>query len=208
MQLRYTISLAALALAGCAFSPVRLFQDKVPAPLAKAAVQVEAERAGADLIARKIETPRELIPVAQKLSTSLGAPAKLFDMPVASAAVAASVALDKGSADMSRKLDMLNAKLAGLQGKEIEGTGLSLLGPGMAAVVIGLIALGVVFPPAFTFLLFAFKRLRAASKTIVQTIDEQEDPEVVAALTKVKGQLAEKMDLSHKKVIHNLQKPV
>lgn len=185
---------------------MRLFQDKVPAPLAKAPAQVEAERAGADLIARRLEQPKELIPVAQKLSTSLGAPAKPFDMPIAPAATAAVAALDKGTADMSRKLDLLNAKLALLQGKEIEGTGVSLLGPGMVAIVVGLIALGVVFPPAFTFLLFAFKRLRAASKTIVQTIDEQDDPEVVAALAKVKSQLAEKMDRVHKNVVHNLQK--
>lgn len=191
---------------GC--SGFRVLQSKVPAPLLKAPEQVEAERAAADLIAREIQAPVELKPVAGKLSFSLGAPLKPFTMPtIAQNANAANAGLDKALVGMQLRLDVLNRRLADLQGKAIEGTGFSLLGPGMGLVVIGLIVLGVLFPPAFTILFFIFKRLRAAAQTVVSTLDEQQDPEVVAALATVKSQLSVKMDRAHKKVIHSLQKP-
>lgn len=198
-----------LLLSGCALSPMRLFQAKVPEPVLKAPVQLEAERASADLIARKLETPIELRPVAAKLSASLGAPMKPFDLPtVAQSANAASSNLDKGMVDMQKQLTALNLQLATYQGKTIEGTGLSLLGPGMATIVIGLIVLGVVFPPAFTMMGFAYKRLKATASIVVDQLDQAaKAPETAAAVQAIKSKLSSEMDTAHKQVIHALQRP-
>jgi len=207
---RWAIAIVvALSFECCALSPVRLFQAKVPAPLAKGEEQVEAERGAADLIARELKAPLELVPVANKLSVSLGPPRKPFNLPtVAQNATAASNALEKGIMDMNRKLDLLNSRLAKYEGKEIEGTGFSILGPGITILVIGLIALGVIFPPVFTLLAFAYRRLKATASMVVEEIDQTaKSEEAKEVVKKIKDGLNAKMDKSHKQVIHALQKP-
>lgn len=195
-----------------ACTPWRAFQSKVPEPVSKLAEQVEAERQGADLIARKLEQPVELKPVAVSLSASLGAPkkslvdTKAFDMPAA--AQHANLDLQSGIVQMQRQLDQLNFKLVKLQGKEVEGTGFSLLGPGMTVVVLGLIVLGVVFPPAFTIMGILYRRMKQTAGMIVAQIDEtSKAPETVEAVKQIKAGLDKKMDEAHKLVVRNL-KPV
>ena len=206
--MRYSILLA-LLLSGCSS---RIFQSKVPAPVVKAEVQIEAERSAADLIARKIETPIELKPVAISLSTSLGAPkqslvdVKAFSLPVA--AKHADADLQDGIKTMQKQLAELNIKLTKLQGKEIEGTGFSILGPGVSMLVIGLIVLGVVFPPAFTLMMIAYRRLKQTASMVVEQIDEaSKDPAAAVAVKEIKTKLNGLMDTPHKQVIHDLQKP-
>lgn len=198
-----------LALCGC--STFRVFQSKVPIPVEKREPQLEAERSAADLIARRIETPVELIPVANSLSRSLGAPKlSLADMPKLTPIAAANIAnadLRKGILDLQDQLRTTNTKLAALQGKEIEGTGFSLLGPGVGTIVIGLIVLGVIFPPAFTIMGIMYRRLKQTTGMIVEQIDSaSKAPETQEAVAALKTELAKKMDLSHKKVVSSLQK--
>lgn len=197
-------------LSGC--SSWRVFEAKVPAPVVKQEVQVEAEKAAAELIARKIEKPEELKPVAVSLSASLGLPKKslvdvrAFDLPVA--AEKANDGLQAGILNMQKQLEALNVKLTKLQGKEIEGTGFSLLGPGMSAIVIGLIVLGVVFPPAFTLMGIAYRRLKSTASLVVEQIDETaKEAGNSEAIKTLKSKLNAQMDVAHKQVIHSLQKP-
>lgn len=199
-----------LLLVGC--TAARIFQDKVPAPVVKQEPQAEAERVAADLIAQKIETPIELKPVAASLSVSLGKPkrsladVKSFDLPAASKR--ADGDLQAGIVQMQEQLRQLNLKLVKLQGKEIEGTGVSLLGPGMTTVVIGLIALGVIFPPAFTIMGIMYRRLKGTAAMIVEQVDETaKDPELKPAIAKLKSNLNGLMDSANKRVVHSLQKP-
>jgi hypothetical protein len=150
--------------------------------------------------------------VARSLSESLGAPkkslvdVKVFDLPKASAI--ADQDLRQGIVKIQEQLRQTNLRLAKLQGKEIEGTGLSVLGPGMATIVIGLIILGVVFPPAFTLMGIAYRRLKSTSSMIVEQIDEaSKDPQAAPIVKQLKSNLNGKMDAIHKRVVHSLQKP-
>jgi hypothetical protein len=207
---RWLLPLLALALAGC--TAARIFQSKVPEPVVKRDAQVEAERQAADLIARKIETPAELKPVAQSLSESLGTPkrslvdVRAFDLP--SAAKRADGDLQAGIREIQEQLRRTNITLAKLQGKEVEGTGLSVLGPGTATAVIALIVLGVIFPPAFTLMGIAYRRLKSTASMIVEQVDEvSKDPAAKEAISKLKSNLKDSMDASHKRVVHSLQRP-
>ncbi len=199
-----------LCVSGC--DSFRVFQSKVPTPVVKAESQLESERRAADLIARTIETPVELKPVAVTLSASLGTPLKSlvtptnFSLPLV--ARTADSDLRTGIATLQTQLTETNRRLTLLQNKPIEGTGISLLGPGMATIVIGLIVLGVVFPPAFTLLFMLFKRLRATTGKIVTAIDNASDThENNPAVTSIKTELASVMDRVEKQVVHTLQKP-
>lgn len=203
------LSLCLILLAGCSIA--RVFQSKVPEPLSKTPQQTEAERSAADLIARKLETPVELKPVASSLSASLGTPkyslADISHFNIATASERANDDLRDSMRDMQRRLDELNRKLTKLQGKEIEGTGISLFGPGMTTVVIGLIVLGVVFPPAFTLMGIAYRRLKQTSSIIIDQIDHAaKAPETAEAMKSFKTAVSHKMDLVHKKVVSDLQK--
>lgn len=195
---------------GCSLEPTRIFQAKVPPPLIKAPAQIEIERAAADLIARKIEKPTELIAVAQKLSVSLGSPATpINEKTLTQSADSATQQIDAAIVSALRRQEAQNLVLQKYQGKEIEGTGLSLLGPGVVTILIALAALGVLCPPALTLLGFAFRRLKSTAGMIVESIDQAaKEPEAKAAVQSIKTELAAKMDLAHKKVVHALQKPV
>ena len=209
--MKYLLLVSLLVLPGCSTSFGRFFQAKVPAPVVKQESQVEAERRSADLIARTIETPVELKPIAAALSQSLGAPKTqikalvLADLPAAYAT--ATKELHAGQVAQQQQLIELNKKLALYAGKEIEGTGISLLGPGTATIVIGLIILGVVFPPAFTIMGIMYRRLKQTTSMIVDQIDvAAKAPETQEAVASLKVELSKKMDLAHKKVVSSLQK--
>jgi len=190
-------------LLGC--TAPRFFQSKVPAPIVKTDDQFESERQGADLIAKTIETPVELKPVASSLSTSLGAPKKSlfvggasFNMPVAAAH--ANSDLQSGILQMQHQLDVLNGKLTRLQGKDIEGTGFSILGPSTVVIIGGLIALGVFFPPAFTIIFFILRRTKAAAGIVVNEIEKAaQAPETKAAIAIVKNKILQTMQAAPQK---------
>jgi len=143
-----------MLLQACSSTQWRGFQSKVPAPLVKPATQVEAERASADLVARAVTAPPEIIPVAQKLSESLGAP----DNPItqanpAKAAKQATTSLTMGIVEAQKLRDDLNDKLAKFYGKKIEGTGVNLFGFAVSLPVLGLIALAIFCPGVLLWLL-------------------------------------------------------
>lgn len=188
----------ALYCVGCTAGALRIFQAKVPPPTAPSSETTESQRRAADLIARKIEKPEELKPVAQGLSQSLGAPRTPIkaDTPeeLVKAADTSYNELRSTILELQKQIAAQNRYLARYQGKEIEGTGFSLLGPGMATIVIGLIALGVVFPPAFTIMGLMYRRLKAAGGIVVNQIEEAaKDPETRAAVEKLKGSIQQKM---------------
>lgn len=183
---------------GCSVGALRIFKAKVPPPLAPSSETLESQRRAADLIARKIEKPEELKPVASGLSQSLGAPSNPIkaDTPeeLAKGASTSYKELQSTILDLQKQIAAQNRYLARYQGKEIEGTGFSLLGPGMTTVVLGLIVLGVVFPPAFTIMGLAYRRLKASAGIVVNQIEEgAKDPEMKTALGKLKDGIMQKM---------------
>jgi len=205
------IMIAALVSPGCSITSKRLFTAKVPEPISKPAPQTERERQAADLIAREIRTPVVLKPVAVALSQSMGAPEKPLPSStpeeLASSASSSTTDLQASIVAMQKQIVALNRNLIKYQGKEIEGTGFSILGPGMATIVIGLIALGVIFPPVFTVLAFMYRRLKATAATVVDQIEVAANaPETKEAVAKIKSNLSSAMDAAHKRVVLDLKK--
>ncbi len=201
----------------------RAFQSTVPPPIVKSPEQIEAERQGADLLAQTLQEPAELKPVALALSASLGAPKKslvevkilngvnTFDVPKASAVAVHN--LQKALVQMQGQRDALNAKLTKLQGKEIEGTGFSLLGPGLLTTVIIICVIAVVCPGAMTAMWFVMRRLKAAASIVVNKMEAaSKDPETKDAIAKVKKDIEADMIAHPQKttllrdVITNLKK--
>lgn len=162
-----------LVFSGCTLPQWRVFQAKVPAPLAKPLDQTEFERRAAELLARRIEKPEALKPVAQQLSASLGAPAKPITEPDVEKASALSVdELQRGMAKMQAQLALLNRRLATYQGKEIEGTGFNLAGPTGLLSIAGIVALCIFVPGFLTFVLFVIRRLRGTIQQMAQAVEE------------------------------------
>ena len=193
-----------LLLVGC--GTMRLFQAKVPPPLAKEAPQVEAERRAADLIAREIQTPVELKPVAEGLSSSLGKPQKPLTSAtpaeLTKAAATSNGELQVGLAKMQKQIEVLNKQLIRYQGREIEGTGFDIAGPGMMVVVIGLVVLAVACPPVMTLMFFAFRRLKAAAGIVVNEVEAAaKSPEAKEAVAGIKERIAQKMQAHPQKTV-------
>ena len=199
---RYVPLLLIVALCGCQW---RVLQTKVPGPVEKSPQQIEAERQSADLVARTIEEPKEMIPVAQKLSESLGAPKEQINaVDLNKARDEALALLLKGMQRQQADLAKLNEKLTKLQGKEIEGTGFNLFGPSMGLGIIALIALGILCPPAATLMFFILKRTREALKTTVSNIEKFSEDEPEAA-EKLKSLQSRAMDKVHKTLVKKLK---
>lgn len=185
-------------LASCQLNPLRVFQAKVPPPAAKSPQQIEGERQAAELLTHGKIDPPSLEKVADSLSDSLGKP----DKPLPSATPAQ---VDKSAAEvvarmeaniakMQKTLDAQNKFIAKYAGKEIEGTGFSMLGPGMTALVIGLIVLAIACPPALTLMAFAYRRLKAAAGIVVNELEEAaSNPEAKDAVAKIKSNIGAKM---------------
>jgi hypothetical protein len=192
-------------MAGCQMPQWRVGQKSVPAPVQDSPAKVEAERAAADLIARKIETPAELKPVASQLSSSLGAPSKPITEPdIAKASEQASDDLRAEIAALQRQVEKQNKFLAKYAGKEIEGTGFNVFGPSMGLIVIGLIALGVACPPLMTLMFFVLRRMKATAGHLVAGVESfsKEEPE---AAEKLKAGLSKAMDSTHKQLVRKLK---
>lgn len=189
--------LVSVAFYGCGL-PSRIFTAKVPPPVQKLPAQVEGERRAADLLAHGIQKPESLKPVAQGLSDSLGKPEKPLPSAtpeqVDTSAAQSLEALNAGMLKLQKQLDAQNKFLAKYAGKEIEGTGFSLLGPGMVTLVIILIVVAVACPPALTLMFFAFKRLKAAAGIVVNQMEEAgKSPEAAEAVAGIKAKIAQEM---------------
>lgn len=190
--------LICLLCSGCGMIPTRLFQKAVPPPVAKQPAQIEAERQSADLLAHGITAPISLVPVAQGLSESLGKPANPLPSAtpeqVDQSAGKALEALTKQIGAMQKQIDAQNKFLAKYAGTKLEGTGIDLMGPGMIALVLGLIVLGFVCPPALTVMFFIMRRAKAALGTVVNGIeDAAKSPELKSAVAAVKENIGERM---------------
>jgi len=204
-KLRFTLIAALILPSGCNAPQWRVFQSKVPAPLAKPAIQVEAERASADLVARTVTAPSEIIPVAQKLSYSLGAPEHpITQANQANAAKQAVTSLTMGIVEAQQLRDGLNDKLAKYDGKKIEGTGVNLFGFAVSLPVLGLIVLAIFCPGVLLWLLAnsrgaliatikgiqSFKAFNpSASISLNSALDSAQDAAHKALVKKLKAKL-------------------
>lgn len=204
---KWTILLASVLLfSGCqSLMPQwRLFQKKVPAPIVKPAAQVELERQAAEYIARNVEKPVELKPIAVGLSKSLGVPEK----PITALPVEAGPdfydAWMKVLKHEQEQRDELNAMLAKQEGKKIEGTGVNIFGFSVGFAGLALIALLVAFPPLATVLWAIFTRVSGTLSTTAKGIAEfaKENPD---AGKKLKEKLAQTQDAVHKQVISKIK---
>lgn len=174
-----------LLLAGCQVPQWRVFQKTVPAPVSKTAEQVEGERQAADLIAKTIEQPVELKPVAQGLSESLGRPEKPLDhTTVAPSAEKAVKRLESGVLEMQQARKKQDAFLERYQGLELENTGVNLFGGSVVLSLAAVVALCVFVPGFGTLVLFMIRRMHAAGKQVVEGIEQfkHAEPEKAAEL--------------------------
>lgn len=183
----------------CALLPEhRIGQKAVPAPVAKSPQQIEAERQAAEYLTHVDMDPPEAEQVADGLSESLGKPGK--PLPTANkqeikdSAAEALKALNVGMTKMQKQIDAQNKFLSKYAGTKLEGTGFDLMGPGMIAIVIGLIALGVLCPPALTVMFFILRRVKAAAGIVVSEVENaSKEPELQAAVSKIKNNVATAM---------------
>ncbi len=200
---------ACLLLSGCAslMPQWRLFQKKVPAPIVKPAAQVEVERQAAEYIARTVEKPVELKPIAIGLSKSLGVPEKPILEAPAEAAPDFYDAWMKVLKKEQEQRDELNAMLAKTEGKKIEGTGYNVFGFSVGAAGLALIILLVMFPPLATIIWAIFTRVSGALTTTAKGIAEfvKENPD---AGKRLKDKLAQTQDAVHKQVISKIKSKI
>lgn len=184
----------------------RLFQKKVPAPIVKAPEQIETERQTADYIARTVEQPPQLRPMAAKLSESLGRPKKPIatDMTADEADERMMASWQKVLLQSQQQITELNALLAKSEGKKIEGTGVNMFGFSMGGATIALIVICVMFPPVAVILWTIFKRVSGALTTTAAGIARyvKEHPE---AGEELKDTLEKTQDKVHKQVISKIK---
>ena len=162
MRWGFLILLSSVFISGCQLPQWRVFQKKVPGPLVKAESVVELERQSADFIARNVIEPPELKPIAEKLSQSLGAPKEPILESPAKAEDEFARAWNKELLKTQKQIRELNDELAALNGKKVEDTGFNVFGPSMGLLVVGVVALLVMFPPLATVLWWLMQRASGA----------------------------------------------
>jgi len=200
--------LACLLLSGCQslLPQWRLFQKKVPAPIVKPAAQIETERRTADYIARTVETPPQLKPMAADLSESLGRPEKPIpaDTTADEAEARMRAEWQKALLKSQQQIDQLNALLAKSEGKKIEDTGINVFGFSVGGAALALIVLCVMFPPVATVLWAVFKRVSGALTSTASGISNfiRDNPD---AGEKLKAALAKTQDAAHKQIISKIK---
>lgn len=200
----FLLFLAFSFIPACGIIPdMRVGEKSVPPPVQKPPQQVEAERQAADVLAKGIEEPKSLIPVAKGLSNSLGKPLKplIHSNPTREeidlVSLSALQRLEEGMSRMQKQIDAQNKFLTKHAGKTIEGTGFDLMGPSMFLLIAGLIVLAVVCPPVMTLMFFAFRRLKAAAGIVVNEIEEaSKSEETKNAVAAIKAKVADKMHKS------------
>lgn len=189
----------------CTVPQWRVAQAKVPEPLQKPAKQVEGERQAADLIARTVREPEQIIPVAQKLSASLGAPDKpITTTDLDKARDEALLALLKGMQQQQDALAKLNAQLAKYEGKKIEGTGVNVFGFAVSLPVLGVIALCIFCPGAIGVLFWLLKKARGALAATVQGVQDFKKENPQAAKT-INIALDGAQDKAHKLLVKKIK---
>jgi hypothetical protein len=194
-----------MLLGACSVPQMRVFQQEVPKPTEKSQQQIEAERSAADLLARKVTEPAEMIPVAQKLSDSLGVPTH----PIAYEDLnkARGDALDrllKGMIKEQNDALELNRKLDKYDGKKIEGTGFNMFGVAVSGPILIIIALCIFFPGTITVIFWILRRVRGTLVSTVQGIQnfKEENPEVAKALNNA---LKGAQDEAHKVLVKKIK---
>lgn len=161
--MRILLVLSCFLLTGCSsFLPQwRVFQAKVPEPIVKNEAKMEVDRQVADYIARTVENPPELKPLAMSLSESLGHPKKPIKVEDG-AEERLQASLNKALLDTQRQREELNQTLTKTEGKKIEGTGVNVFGFAVSGTVLILIALCVMFPPVAGIIWFIIQRAYGA----------------------------------------------
>ena len=200
-----------LVIGGCSLLPdVRVFQKTIPTDTGKPAKQTEAERMGAKYIAMRSAEPEPnaaaqiaaIHSVAVPLSNSLGEPVK----PVSVAAIAPVINdLSAGLLAEQKKAEAWRAFGLKYGGKQIEGTGIDLAGPGAFLGVAGLVALFVFVPGALSIALVVIRRLRGTIQTMAQAVEEHaaENPEEGKA---IKARVNAAADRIHAAIIEREKK--
>lgn len=194
------IIIISLLLSGCA--GLEVARKSVPDPVEKSEKQKEAEKVGANYLARKVEEPKEAKEVARTLSTSLGEPAKQEDDPEKIIK-----SLRENIRKQQDELDELNTKLEKYQGKKIAGTGINVMGIGLSGSVIALIVLCIIFPPVLTIVFFVIKNLKRTIECLVTGVQDlvERDP---PAGRDFLGAMSRRMDTSQKGIIKSAKKRI
>lgn len=146
-------------------SNLRVLEEKVPAPIEKKRDHLDEEKKGAYYLAEN--TKDENLLVANALSRSLGNPSTIEDKPQEIAEK-----LFAFSSNHENQIFSLNNKLRELNGKEIQGTGFSLMPYFSGFGLVAIIALFILFPSLATILFFILKRTRSALSNVVSGVAE------------------------------------
>lgn len=202
------VPLCFLFLSGCALLPeLRVFQKKLPPPVEQSKV-TEGQRQAADYIAKKIEKPEELKPVAQELATSLGTPVEPVvdtgDIKADSEKIVETLRAE--NADLRKRIEKQAAWLREYQGAKLEGTGFNLTGPLGFLGFFGIIALVVFVPGTLTAAFFVIRRLRSTVQVVSQSIEEFKVDNPAAAEDLKENYLYPNTDRAHRKVIDREKK--
>lgn len=193
-------------LTGCSTPQMRVFQKAVPEPVGKPAELIEAERYAAKVIAVRIESPPELIPVAQELSNSLGEPNQEVDDDLTP--YLAESALDsiyEGQVEYQEDRDKQDKWLRKYHGLEIEGTGVNLFGGTVFLSFAAIIAACILLPGFGSLVIFLVRRLRVGMAQMVEGVEQwkAEHPDQAGALEE---KLSRATDKAHKKFVKRLKK--
>jgi len=203
------LSLTALLLCTACQAPQwRVGQAKVPEPLFRPVVQVEAERAAARLLAETITSPPEMLPVAQALSASLGQPADpVIEKTLLKAQIEALSSLRAGIVEAQEELVDHNAALAKFQGKKVEGTGVNLFGFAVSLPVLGLVALCILCPGAIGVLFWLLRQTRGALVSTVQGIQnfKTSNPQIAQDIVE---KLDRAQDEAHKTLVRKIKSKI
>ena len=187
-------------LSGCA--GLEIARKSVPDPVEKSDTQKEAEKVGANYLARKVEKPEGAREVARTLSHSLGEPSKQEDDPEK---------IIKSLRESIRKqqdeLDNLNEELQKYQGKKIADTGVNVTGIGMSSSLIILIILCVLFPPILTVVFFVIKNLKRTIECLVTGVQDlvEKDPNAGRDFL---GAMSRRMDNSQKGIVKTAKRRI
>jgi hypothetical protein len=197
----YFVVVGVLLLSGCKTPQLRIFQSKVPAPISKPAAQVEGERQAADYVARTITAPAESVPVAQKLSASLGEPEHRIEAKTPEKGSNEAIkSLADGLKENQGQLVLLNERLSKVDGKKIEGTGFNMFGFAVSLPVLGLIALAIFCPSSIGVMWWLLKKTKGALVATIQGVQDfkESNPDIAVKLNTA---LAATQDAAHKATI-------
>lgn len=198
--MRLLIILSILCFSGC--TSLEIGRKKVPDPVEKTKSHVEAEKIGADYLARKVEKPVEAKEVARSLSGSLGRPKKEVDD-------ASKVVQDLQIhvRKHEEEINALNNTLEQYSGKKIDGTGINVIGTGLPLSVIILIVLCILFPPIITVVFFIIKNLKRTIECLVSGVHDLVDNDPATG-SNFLNTMSRRMDSAQKSAVKRAQKQI